>query len=99
MTLLRAACLAAAAILSAAILWASYAAPFFAGFGTVLANPWGVVSLIDLYAGFLFACVVIWLVEPKRGLAAALILLTLVLGNVVTLVWLVLRGLRLVQRA
>jgi hypothetical protein len=96
MTLLRTTLVAAAAILSGAILWASYSAPFFAGFSTVLANPWGVVSLIDLYAGFLFASVAIWLVEPNKRLAATLILITLVLGNVVPLIWLATRGLRLV---
>ncbi len=95
MTLLRLCLLAIVAILSGAIFWASLEAPFFAGFGAVLANPWVVVSLIDLYAGFLFAAVVMWLVETDRRIAAALILLTLVLGNVVTLAWLVWRGLGL----
>ncbi|MGL4729563.1 MAG: hypothetical protein ACRCWO_12485 [Bosea sp. (in: a-proteobacteria)] len=99
MTLLRAALLATAAILSGAIVWASYAAPFFAGFSVVLANPWGVVSLIDLYAGFFFAGVLIWFIEPNKRLAATLILITLVLGNVVPLIWLAARGLRLVTRA
>jgi hypothetical protein len=98
MTPLRIALLAAAAILAAAIFWASQAAPFFAGFSTVLANPWGVVTLIDLYAGFLFAAVLVWLAEPDKRLAATLILITLVLGNVVPLVWLAARGLRLLDR-
>jgi hypothetical protein len=98
MTPLRIALLAAAAILSGAIFWASQAAPFFAGFSTVLANPWGVVTLIDLYAGFLFAGALIWLIEPDKRLAATLILITLVLGNVVPLVWLAARGLRCLDR-
>jgi hypothetical protein len=98
MTLLRLCLIAAAAILSGAILWASLEAPFFAGFGAVLANPWVVVSLIDLYAGFLFASVAIWLLEPDRRIAAVLILLTFVLGNVVTLIWLALRGLGALTR-
>jgi hypothetical protein len=98
MTPLRIALLAAAALLSGAIFWASFAAPFFAGFSAVLANPWGVVTLIDLYAGFLFAGVLIWVLEPNRPLAATLVLITLVLGNVVPLVWLAARGLRLVNR-
>ncbi len=98
MSLLRAALLAAAAILSGAIIWASYAAPFFAGFSTVLANPWGVVTLIDLYAGFLFAGAVIWVSEANKRLAATLILITLVLGNVVPLIWLGMRGLQRLSR-
>jgi hypothetical protein len=98
MTPLRIVLLAAAALLSAAIFWASQAAPFFAGFSAVLANPWGVVTLIDLYAGFLFAGALIWLIEPDKRLAATLILITLVLGNVVPLVWLAARGLRILSR-
>jgi cytochrome c oxidase assembly factor CtaG len=98
MTPLRIALLVAALLLSAAIFWASHAAPFFAGFSAVLDNPWGVVTLIDLYAGFLFAGVMIWLIEPNKRLAATLALITLVLGNVVPLVWLSVRGLRFLAR-
>jgi hypothetical protein len=96
MTPLRIALLAVAGILAMAIAWASQAAPFFAGFSTVLANPWGVVTLVDLYAGFLFAGVLIWLIEPNKRLAATLILITLVLGNVVPLMWLAARGLHII---
>ena len=96
MTPLRICLLVAAAILSGAIFWAAHAAPWFAGFSTVLANPWGVVTLIDLYAGFLFAGAMIWLIEPNKRLAATLILITLVLGNVVPLMWLALRGQRVI---
>jgi hypothetical protein len=98
MTPIRLILIAVALVLSASIVWASLNAPLFASFGIITANPWGVVTLIDLYSGFLVASVVIWVLEPSRPLALALILLTLVLGNVVTLVWLAWRGLNRLRR-
>lgn len=95
MPLLRPLLVASALILAAAIVWAGSSANIRASFGLITADPWGIVTLIDLYAGFVFAGAVIWLLEPRKGLASALILLTLVLGNLVTLLWLALRGLQL----
>lgn len=98
MTMLRLALLACALVLAATIIWAGFHAPFWASFGHITANPWGVVTLVDLYSGFLVACVMLWLLEPRKGLAAALVLLTLVLGNIVTLLWLAWRGMGLITR-
>ena len=91
MTALRFALLACAILLAATIIWAAFHAPFWASFGHITANPWGVVTLVDLYSGFLVSCVMLWLLEPRKGLAAAL--MTLALGNIVTLLWLPMRGL------
>ena len=92
MTPLRILLLAAAVILAGAIAWAAMTASFGASFALITANPWGVVTLIDLYAAFLVAAVVIWRFEPPRPLAAVLILLTLVLGSLVPLLWLAFRA-------
>lgn len=53
--------------------------------GAVLgAMPWGIVSLVDLYAGFsLFACWVVYR-EPSRVAAIVWVLLIMVLGNLMT---------------
>lgn len=53
--------------------------------GAVLgAMPWGIVSLVDLYAGFaLFACWVVYR-EASRPAAIVWVLLILVLGNLMT---------------
>jgi hypothetical protein len=93
MTLIRAILLAAAAALLCAILWAATKANLWTSFGSIIADPWGIVTLVDLYSGFLFAAVLIWLTEPRRSLAIGLVALTLVLGNIITLAWLALRGL------
>ena len=97
MNLTRLVLFSAAIFLTAAIIWAGLNAPFWASFSHITANPWGVVTLVDLYSGFLLASVLIWLIEPRKGLAAGIVLLTLVLGNIVTLLWLGLRGLMLVK--
>jgi len=54
-------------------------------------TPWGWVTGADLYLGFALISVVIAIVEPNKGLAAALILATFVLGNLVPALWLAAR--------
>lgn len=79
-------------VLIAAIVWAGLNANFFAGVAHVTANPWGVVTLVDLYIGFvLLGLIVVWL-EGGRAWAWALLPLSFVLGNVVYGVWAVLRA-------
>jgi hypothetical protein len=92
MLFLRSLLVLAALVLVAAIVWAAFSAPFWASFAYITANPWGVVTLVDLYSGFLAASLVIWVVEPQKPVALALILLMLALGNIVTLVWVAWRG-------
>lgn len=91
MTLLRAVLSALALILLGAIVWASLSLPIGESFARIVADPWGVVTLLDLYFGFLLFSVFVILFEPNRLLAGAVVLLTLVLGNLVTAAWLVLR--------
>jgi hypothetical protein len=78
-------------ILSGSIIWAFKSAPFWASFDLITENPWGKVTLIDLYSGFVAFAIVIGLVD---GLWVGLIafLLLCVLGNVVSLAWLALHG-------
>jgi hypothetical protein len=75
----------------ALVVWAIATASFFASFAAITADPWGLVTLADLYLGFLLIGLVIWAVEGP-GLRAILIALSiLVLGNVVTAIWLAIR--------
>ena len=57
----------------------------------VIANPWGIVTLLDLSVGLLFIAVWLALVEPNRWRAAAWIAALFILGNVVTLAYLLSR--------
>ena len=93
MTPLRLACLGAAAILASAIVWAGATASFSASFSKITNDPWGVVTLIDLYCAFLVSSILIWRFEPSRPLALLLIVLTMGLGSLVPLLWLAFRGL------
>lgn len=84
-------------VLSGSIIWAFGAAPFWPSVAAITANPWGVVTLVDLYLGFLICSIVIARFEPKRGLAIGMIAAIPFLGNVVPLAWLAWRGLDLVK--
>ena len=73
------------------IAWAFGQAPFWDSVARVVADPWGLVMLGDLYAGFLATTALFFLVE-RRGIAVGLFIALMVLGNVVTLLWLAWRG-------
>ncbi|QQS53619.1 MAG: DUF1475 family protein [Candidatus Competibacteraceae bacterium] len=81
-------------LLVAAILIASGHGNVLAGLRHVIADPWGVVTLLDLGVGLLFVAVWLALMEPSPWRAAAWIVALLLLGNVVTLVYLLSRTCR-----
>ncbi|MEL6202142.1 MAG: hypothetical protein AAFR39_07245 [Pseudomonadota bacterium] len=75
---------------AALIVWAIAVGDFWAEGAWLFANPWGIVSLADLYFGFLLSAVVIALVE--RPLVAAVWILPIpFLGNVWVVIWFVWR--------
>lgn len=82
--------------LAIAIVWALGEKSLSVSFGEMIRDPWGIVTLIDLYSGFVaFALVVAYF---ERPLVAGLLFIALcVLGNVVSLGWLAFRGFRLIQ--
>lgn len=81
-------------LLVAAILIASGHSHVLAGLRHVSADPWGVVTLLDLGIGLLFVAVWLALVEPSPWRAAVWIIALFVLGNVVTLAYLLSRTCR-----
>ncbi|MGL4243548.1 MAG: hypothetical protein ACRCTI_20740 [Beijerinckiaceae bacterium] len=83
--------------LAAAIVWAMGRADFWAAFGQITGNPWGVVTLVDLYAGFIATGVVIAAIERWRPWAWALMVSSFILGNVVYALWAVFRGAALLR--
>jgi hypothetical protein len=56
------------------------------------ADPWGLVTLIDLFCGLFFVALWIGAVETDRRVAALGIVLLFVLGNLVTVSYLLLRA-------
>ena len=63
-----------------------------AGAGTLLANPWGQITLADFYLGVLVFALIILHFEPSPLRAGAWVLALACLGNPIAVLWLVLRG-------
>lgn len=93
MALLRILFAAGGLILLALIVWAAATAgqSLSEAAGWLVSGPWGVVTLFDLYLGFAFLAVLIFVLEPDRRLALLFILPLPVLGNVWAAVWMVVR--------
>ncbi len=96
MTPLRAAIGIAGLALLGLILWAAVArtdlhGSFFDQFGVIVALPWGVVSLADLYIGFLLFAVLVFLTERTWWIAALWAAPVFVLGNVWSALWFAVR--------
>lgn len=89
MTLVRILSALGGLILTAAIIWAILTADQSLGeaIAWLTSEPWGVVSLIDLYLGFFLIAVLIWLLEPNKIIALAFILPLPFLGNVWAAGW------------
>ena len=88
--------------LALAIVWASMTAgqSLSEAVGWLVSEPWGVVSLIDLYLGFVLIAILIWVFEPNKLIALAFILPLPILGNVWSAVWLAWRlGRLMAQRS
>lgn len=100
MTPIRIALVAGTILLAALIVRAALSADFFEAFARIGADPWGLVSLVDLYLGFIMFAVVIGLIE-RPVVTAVLVVALLILGNVVGAIWLAVRlpelGRRLAQ--
>lgn len=96
--LLRLAAAFMAAGLVAIIIWAGMNANFWDSFGRIVADPWGVVSLVDLYLGFVVASAVIVIFERNIGAAVFWVVPVYFLGNIVTAIWLAWRLPELVRR-
>lgn len=82
----------------ALVVWAFGAASFGESFAAITSDPWGIVSLADLYLGFILAAVLVWILEPSRPLALAVIVPTFFLGNIVPGLWLAARLPMIVSR-
>ncbi|EAP89539.1 MAG: hypothetical protein CMH91_06955 [Oceanicaulis sp.] len=86
--------------LAFAIVWAGMTAgqSLSEAVGWLVSEPWGVVSLIDLYLGFVLIAILIWVFEPNKLIALAFILPLPILGNVWSAVWLAWRLGALINR-
>lgn len=88
------ACALLLAVLVGSIVHASLESNVVEGLRVVLAERWGVATMIDLVVGLVLVAAWIVVTEPRRGLAALLVVLLCLLGNVTTLAYLVVRIVR-----
>lgn len=87
MIALRAFYAALALAFLAMIVWAFGTASFWSSFAAITGDPWGLVTLADLYVGFFVATALIVMVEGPKPWVIALAISIFVLGNVVTALW------------
>ncbi len=99
MTLIRILCLLGGLVLLASIIWAigAWDGGFMDAINWLVSESWGVVTLIDLYLGFFFIAVFIWLLEPNRAIALLFILPLPFLGNVWAALWMAWRLARVIR--
>lgn len=81
-------------LLVTAILVASHHSNMLVGLRHLVADPWGIATLLDLGVGLLFVAVWLALVEPNPWRATAWIVALFLFGNVVTLAFLLSRTCR-----
>ncbi|WP_291843642.1 hypothetical protein [Maricaulis sp.] len=96
--LIRILALVGSLALSVLIVWAVRNGDFGAAGAWLTAQPWGIVTLADLYFGFLISAVLIAGFEDDWRWALVWILPLPVLGNVWAGVWLCVRARRIWRR-
>ncbi|WP_417487094.1 DUF1475 family protein [Maricaulis sp.] len=84
-------------MLTALIVLAVLNGDFSAAGEWLTSDPWGLVTLFDLYFGFLISAVLIVAIERGWRQSAFWILPIFVLGNVWAAVWLIVRAKRIVD--
>lgn len=67
------------------IIWAAARASLADGFRDLTDDPWGIVTLADVYIGLAVAAIVAWRLEPRRWAGPLWAFAILALGNAVTL--------------
>lgn len=97
MTLIRFLVAAFGLALAALIVWAIGAGDFWVAGRWLTTDPWGIVTLADLYAGLFLSALVIALFE-RNWWALVWIVPLPFLGNVWTVVWFALRLPELARR-
>jgi hypothetical protein len=97
MSFVRLILLVLATAFAALIFWAVKTGDFWEEGAWLTSNPWGIVSLTDLYLGFLAVAIFMYVLEPGRTRWFWIIPLPF-LGNVWTLIWLAWRLPALINR-
>ena len=78
------------------VIWAAVAmqdlhGSFIDQLSVVVTLPWGIASFADLYVGFVFCSVIVFLTERSWVVAALWAVPIFIVGNIWSAVWLVIR--------
>ena len=103
MNLLRALIGIAGLALLGLVLWATFSladlhGSFMDQFGVITTLPWGVATLSDLYIGFLFFSVIVFLTERSWLVAVLWAIPIFIIGNIWSALWLAIRLPQLARR-
>ena len=79
------------AAMSAALLYGFLVGNFFADGALIIANPWGIVSLVDLYTGFSIFSLWIFYKENNKLMALFWIAGTMILGFFLVAIYLLIK--------
>lgn len=80
------------------IVWASFRGDIGAEFAMITSLPWGMVSLTDLYLGFLLYFGAVWLVEDKMSIRLLWAVPVFFLGNAWAFIWVAVRWEQIMAR-
>lgn len=90
----RGLCAAFALLLLAGIIWAASESNVIEGLRLLASERWGVVTLLDVYAGALVVALWMWVCERRVATWVLWVLALLCLGHLVSLTYLIVRTLR-----
>lgn len=73
------------------VIIASLNANFLISFGEVMADPWGLAAIFDLYVGFALFSALLLLLDGMKPVSFVWIVLLFCVGNAVSVVWMIMR--------
>jgi len=78
-----------AAAFSACIYWAINQKPLSESGALLISDPWGIVTLVDLYIGFIIFALFMFFTTTKKSSLIIWIPALMVLGNLVALIYII----------
>lgn len=79
-------------------LFAASQASFLTSFGEVMADPWGLAAIVDLYVGFALFSAFLLLLDGVKPVSFVWIVLLFCVGNAVSVVWMIVRLPKLAEK-
>lgn len=78
-----------ASLFAIGVYWAMGEKPLFESGALLISDPWGIITLADLYIGFLLFIIFMFKTVPKKTYLCLWVPSLLLLGNLVSLVYII----------